>query len=131
MAALYWFRYINGATEVSERLHAAILRKSPSVQRQIDRSLRGTDYDHVLSRRNVYEIEVGADELQDEDKLGFMEGWWTADARAISFDTGSTEPADNTFVFVTTSDGDAPVTYIDGLNAFPEYAFQAVEKYRA
>lgn len=121
-----WLRYQNGVTLTSMRIDVAIFAERQNTEREFFSSLKGRRYSFLISKRKVYYLEIGADELGDASKKSFIDAFYISELQFISLENIPTEPATFTPVVIEES-GDAPVSFVENSELFPEYAFTLTE----
>lgn len=99
----------------SESFRELEYSKIPSWDRIIGKSLRQASFAHKLSAKNIYQIRISADELQQVAKLNFIEAFFSADEWKLSENNWTTE-----FDIVPMKDGKMPIQFIEGIKALPE-----------
>lgn len=121
-----WLRYQNGVTATSMRIDAAIFAERHDTEREVFSSLKGRRYSFLISKRKAYYLEIGADELGDASKKNFIDAFYTSELQFISLENIATEPATFTPVVIEES-GNAPVSFVENSELFPEYSFTLTE----
>lgn len=125
-----WLRSVRGATTTSVFVRQLKLSKLPDVEFDAGRSLRGVDFAHRLSERQIWEIEIGVDELISASKGPFIIGFWSADQRFIADNENPlVEPLDAEFIEVNVPGGKLPIEYINGINVLPQFKTTLTQKY--
>lgn len=87
-------------------------------------SLRGNYIEHPTYKRRIWNIAISADELRNTASLDFLEAFWAANVKYLGVSNGVTTE----YKQVVHKSGDFPITYIDGIRAMPEVAFQLIER---
>lgn len=141
-----WLRYKNtGDTAVAYQFTAEA-EERPERAVEAGRTLRGVDYDFLLSKRSVWDVAIGADELQPTGTVdvttvsagyGFILAWYTAEERWFSPSTGSEPsvasdpfaPGATDFRPVSHPAGVAPIAFIEGVRFFPSLTLTLTERY--
>lgn len=131
-----WLRYKNAGVAVSRRFVFLSRYRRSVTEREETVTLRGTQIEHLLSKRYQYELTVGANLLADTTvtegltNLQFMDAFWEAEERFIANDSGTSVPADATFIAVAVGSGVSPLEFLEGHKALPSYTLTLVEKLR-
>lgn len=125
-----WLRFTRDATTDSIFVRQLKLYKLPDVEFDAGRSLRGVDFAHRLSERQIWDIEIGVDELISASKGPFIIAFWSADQRFIAeSENPLVEPTDPEFIEVNVPGGKLPVEYINGIQHLPQFKTTLTQKY--
>lgn len=124
-----WFRYKNTtpSEDFTREVNAEYLSKQLTVGIQGE-TLRKRVYTHNQTSRRVYTFSIDPTEL-DEPTLAFMEEFFRAQRKFISFGGGEEEveapsvEGDWTEVFVSL--GEMPISFLEEAKHFPYLNFQA------
>jgi hypothetical protein len=121
---LITLKYQNGTDpEVSAEFAELRIFETPETVRSETETLRGVLTDHLLSSRRVFFLELSKDTPTND--VHWVRNFWTADKKWIS------DPdAPATFVQVVVPSGQCPITYTEGILAWPEVALELKAKYR-
>ncbi len=76
--------------------------------------LKQIHYTHLLSRRSVWDVTIGADELFDPTARAFITEFWLGAQKWLCFSASETEPAAGLFTEIKTPTGRAPLAPIEG-----------------
>jgi hypothetical protein len=117
-------KYKNGTDpEVSAVFEELRISETPETNRSEGETLRGVLYDHLLSHRRVFSLEIAKD-APTNDVL-WVRDFWTAESKLIS------DPENpGQFVQVVVPSGPCPISYTEGVLAWPEVLLELKAKYR-
>ena len=79
--------------------------------------LNGRSYEHIVSKKNKYEVVISADELMTPTKKTFLEAFWQATHKYICIDTTAGK-----YIPVIIGGGDIPFEYIEDSKYLPEFS---------
>ena len=98
-------------------------KKNENTKHISGRDLREVEYRHLLSKRNIYELIISADELIDSTKFAFIVAFHKADTWKFSEDNWTSEKE------VVIDDGDLPVEFIENCKYLPQITYKFTQKY--
>jgi len=116
-------KYQTGTDPVEDTTFAELrISENPETVRSEGETLRGVLYNHLLSHRRTFSLEISKD-MPTNDIL-WIRNFWTADRTWIS------DPLNPTVdVEVVVPAGLCPITFTDGILAWPEVTLELKSKY--
>ncbi len=94
----------------------------PNVEVEAGKCLNGRQFAHKKWAHKEFELIISADELADSGALSFIEAFWLANYKYISFLLTDTTGED--YREVITDGGAMPLSYVDDIIDLPEIALK-------
>lgn len=117
-----WLTYIRGMATETQFFRELSLYELDDLEVDAGRTLRSIDFSHRVSERRTWDLEIGADELQDPDKYDFIKAFWSADTRGIvDSDDPDATPDPGDYITVTVPGGRIPIEFVGGHRGLPVF----------
>lgn len=93
-------------------------------------TLSDVEFMHLISKKKVYKITIGADELQEYNNETFIKNLWQAEQVFYSEFSISVTPTLTDFVEVVIDEGAIPIDWFEGHVYLPFITLELKEKFR-
>lgn len=118
-------RYQNGGSSaVTELFRELSLVVLPETQRVSKITLRGRRVDHNLYSHRIFQLAITTE--SDANDVMWITDWWAADVRFIQYPYNASDAVN--WIEVSTEGGRCPITFVDGVDLFPEATLTLFEK---
>lgn len=133
-----WLKYKNGATTTERQFAGLTIFQRGERDSDKSRTLRRIDVDFLLSRRRVYLVTIGADELYVDAARNFVRAWLLGGMLWFSTSTSGTppsdatdpyDPADGDYVRVTIDGGVDPLEFLESIPNLATITLTVTEKF--
>ena len=106
----------------SQTLNALKFIEITNTDRIKGRDLRGTDFNHLLSTRKIWDVLISADELATATKFTFIKNWHKAHTWKFSLNNWTSE------TLIEVEGGDIPIEFIENNKNLPSYSAKFTQR---
>lgn len=119
--------YDSGATNQAEFECTFISPPIKSVVQDSGRLLNGRGYSHKLYATTEYDVDISANDLNNQTDIDYIQNWWISPYKyAIFYKTGQLSTYD--YVEVMTDGGRCPFEFMENIVMLPEVKFKLYAK---